>query len=127
MDINGGALEPGDTITYTVTITNTGDMAQADNAGNELEDVIPANALYVLASATATSGTAAYGLLNNRITWNGPVNTGVLNSVVVWFSVIIWGLYRRHRDLQPGQRELGLRRQRYQRHGRAQRQPRHPR
>ncbi len=89
VDINGGALEPGDTITYTVTITNTGDVAQADNAGNELEDAIPANALYVPASATATSGTAAYELLNNRITWNGPVNTGVLNSVVVSFSVIL--------------------------------------
>ena len=44
-------------MTYTVTLTNNGTDAQADNAGHEFTDVLPAG--LTLVSATATSGTAA--------------------------------------------------------------------
>ena len=51
-----GTFAPGSTVTYTVTISNTGSGATADNPGNEFTDVLPAG--LTLVSATASSGTA---------------------------------------------------------------------
>src|SRR6185295_13306140 len=51
-----GTFHVGSTVTYTVTLNNTGGLAQADNAGNEFTDVLPAS--LTLVSATASSGTA---------------------------------------------------------------------
>ncbi len=36
-------FQPGSTVTYTITINNTGDTASGDNAGDELTDVLPAS------------------------------------------------------------------------------------
>jgi uncharacterized repeat protein (TIGR01451 family) len=72
-DLNGGDLECGDTVKYTVTISNTGEADQSDNPGNEFEDVLPDNITYINDSATATSGTINYDSGLNKITWNGGV------------------------------------------------------
>ncbi len=64
-----GTFRVGGTVTYTVTLTNTGSGNQADNAGNEFTDVLPAG--LTLVSATATSGTAATS--GNTATWNGSL------------------------------------------------------
>jgi len=66
-----GTFTPGGTVTYTVTLTNSGGAAQADNAGNEFTDVLPAG--LTLVSATATSGTAAATVATNTVTWNGSL------------------------------------------------------
>src|SRR5262249_28054704 len=54
--VTGGTLQPGGTVVYTVTLTNTGNGASFDNPGDELTDTLPATLTPV--SATATLGTA---------------------------------------------------------------------
>ncbi len=84
-DTNGAYLECGDTIKYTVTISNIGTAAQANNPGNEFEDIIPINTTYVPGSAAATSGTIGYS--NGKITWNGGVPAQ--SSVALTFDVTV--------------------------------------
>lgn len=66
-----GTFLPTGAVTYTVTVTNTGTGAQADNPGNELTDVLPAS--LALVSASATSGTATATVGTNTVTWNGSL------------------------------------------------------
>ena len=60
-----GTFAPGGTVTYTVTLTNSGSGAQADNPGNEFIDVLPAG--LTLVGASATSG-SAFGVSTLLIT-----------------------------------------------------------
>jgi uncharacterized repeat protein (TIGR01451 family) len=69
-----GTFSPGGTVTYTVTLTNGGGGAQADNAGNEFSDVLPAS--LTLVTATATSGAAVPNVGTNTVTWNGGIAAG---------------------------------------------------
>ncbi len=64
-----GTFAQNGNVTYTVTLTNNGSGAQADNPGNEFTDVLPA--ALTLVSATATSGTAVANTGTNTVTWNG--------------------------------------------------------
>ena len=64
-----GTFRVGGTVTYTVTLTNNGTANQADNAGHEFTDVLPAG--LTLVSATATAGTAAPA--GNTVTWDGAL------------------------------------------------------
>jgi len=66
-----GTFTPSSTVTYTIVLTNSGSGAQADNPGNELIDVLPAQ--LTLVSATATSGTAVATVGTNTVTWNGAI------------------------------------------------------
>jgi uncharacterized repeat protein (TIGR01451 family) len=66
-----GTFSVGGTVTYTVTLTNNGTGAQADNPGNEFTDTLPAS--LALVSATATSGTAVATVGTNTVTWNGAI------------------------------------------------------
>jgi uncharacterized repeat protein (TIGR01451 family) len=66
-----GSFVAGGTVTYTVTLTNSGAGSQADNPGNELTDVLPSS--LALVSATATSGTAVATTGTNTVTWNGSI------------------------------------------------------
>ena len=54
-DVNGGDVEPGDTLRYTVTTTNAGDDAAT---GVRIEDAIPAATTYVPGSGGALAGGA---------------------------------------------------------------------
>jgi uncharacterized repeat protein (TIGR01451 family) len=69
-----GTFTPGGAVTYTVTLTNNGNAAQGDNAGNEFIDVLPAGVTVV--SASATSGTAVATVATNTVTWNGSIPAG---------------------------------------------------
>ncbi len=73
VDDNGGLVEPGDVLTYTVSFTNSGD----DGATNVVViDPIPANTTYVLGSLQVLSNdTNDLGATNN-----GPV--GVMTDAV---------------------------------------------
>jgi uncharacterized repeat protein (TIGR01451 family) len=64
-----GTFRMGGTVTYTVTLTNSGNTAQADNAGHEFTDVLPGS--LTLVSASATSGTAVATTATNTVTWDG--------------------------------------------------------
>jgi uncharacterized repeat protein (TIGR01451 family) len=84
--IAGGATHPeGSTITYTIVLTNSGTIAQADNPGNESTDVLPAS--LTLVSAAASSGTAVANLGTNSVTWNGAIAGG--GSVTITIQALV--------------------------------------
>jgi uncharacterized repeat protein (TIGR01451 family) len=66
-----GTFQTGGTVTYTVTLTNGGNTAQADNTGHEFTDVLPAS--LTLVSASATSGSAVPNIGTNTVTWDGSL------------------------------------------------------
>ena len=71
VDNNGGLTQPGDTLTYTVTITNElNDFNQADNAADEMTIPLPPNTTLVGGSLAADSG-ALTG--TGPLEWNGSV------------------------------------------------------
>ena len=74
-----GSFTPAGTVTYTVTLTNTGNGVQADNSGDEYVDVLPSRLTLVPASTTATRGTLTTG--GNTVHWNGSLEAGA--SVVL--------------------------------------------
>jgi len=69
----GGTLQAGGygTVVYTVVLTNSGNGAQLDNAGDEFTDVLPSE--LILVDATADSGTATATVATNTVTWNGTI------------------------------------------------------
>ena len=101
----------GGTVTYTVTLTNTGPGAQGDNPGNEFTDVLPAH--LALVSATATSGTAVANVGTNTVTWNGSIPAG--GSRDDHHHGHDPAGRRRHHRLEPGHHRLRRRRQRDER------------
>lgn len=70
MAVSPDSYAPGSTVTYTVELTNAG-PGQQDNPGDDFYDVLPAG--LTLVSATATSGTAAVVVGDNRVAWNGSI------------------------------------------------------
>ncbi len=88
LDLNGGEVEPGDQLEYSVTISNIGDADQADNPGFEFEDIIPENTEYVVGSADIKSSTGDPGTISfdgSKITWDGGLDA--YHSVVLSFKV----------------------------------------
>ena len=53
VDLNGGNLEPGDVIEYTIDVTNSGEDASVDT---RLNDPIPVGTAYVPGSVVISSG-----------------------------------------------------------------------
>ena len=82
-----GTFMPGGNITYTVVLTNNGIGTQADNAGNEFTDVLPA--ALTLDSAVSTSGTAVSTIATNTVTWNGSIPAS--GSVTITINATIRG------------------------------------
>jgi uncharacterized repeat protein (TIGR01451 family) len=76
-----GNQYPGSTITYTITLTNSGPGTQADNPGAEFTDVLPAQ--LTLVSASATSGTAVATIATNTVTWNGGLAAGGTVTITI--------------------------------------------
>ena len=81
-----GTFAVGATVTYTVTLTNTGPGAQGDNPGNEFTDVLPAS--LALVSATATSGTAVANVGTNTVTWNGSIPAGGSVTITITATIL---------------------------------------
>ncbi len=80
-----GSFQEGGSITYTVTIQNSGTFDQQDNSGDELSDVLPAS--LTLVSAAATAGTAIANVGTNTVTWNGAITAG--GSVTITINALI--------------------------------------
>jgi uncharacterized repeat protein (TIGR01451 family) len=81
-----GATHPeGSFINYTIVLTNSGSIAQADNPGNELTDTLPSS--LTLISATASSGTAVANVGTNTVTWNGAIAGG--GSVTITIQALV--------------------------------------
>jgi uncharacterized repeat protein (TIGR01451 family) len=56
-------------VTYTITVTNTGNSAQADNPGHELVDVLSSDLTGI--SASASGGTAL--VAGSTVSWDGSI------------------------------------------------------
>jgi uncharacterized protein len=78
---------PGAAVTYTVVITNNLPHTLADNAGNELVDILSPS--LELVGASATSGTAAANVGTKTVTWNGTIPAG--GSVTITINATISG------------------------------------
>ena len=93
-----GTFTAGSTVTYTITLSNTGNAASLDNAGNELTDILPAS--LTLVSATASSGTAVASTAGNTVNWNGSIPAG--GSVTITITATINAATAGNDRLQPG-------------------------
>lgn len=88
-DVNGdGQLGPGDTIQYTVVITNTGNQ---NASGVVFTNAAPANTTLVVGSVTTTAGTVTTG--NTAGNTSVAVNIGTIpgggGTVTVTFKVTV--------------------------------------
>lgn len=73
----------GSVAVYTIVLSNAGNTATLDNAGDELTDVVPFG--LTVTGATASSGTVAIN--GNTVTWNGSVPAS--GSVTVTINTVI--------------------------------------
>ena len=78
-----GIFKVGNTVTYTVVLSNTGPATQLDNPTNEFTDTLPVG--LTLVSASGTSGTTSTG--GNTVMWNGAIASG--NSVTITIQATI--------------------------------------
>ncbi len=79
--VNGAIHPEGSQVTYTIVLTNTGSVAQGDNPGNELTDVLPSS--LTLSNATASSGTVVASVGANTVTWNGSIAGGGTVTITI--------------------------------------------
>ncbi len=84
--VSGGPYAVGGTVTYTVTLHNSGAGAQADNPGNEFTDILPGG--LTLVSATASSGAAAANTGSNTVTWNGAIPAGGSVTITITATIL---------------------------------------
>ena len=84
-DLNGGTLQPGDKIKYTITISNMGNISLPDNPGYEFEDLIPENTSFVFGSLYCSSGTCSYLSDENKVVWSGSIPKE--SSVLITYEV----------------------------------------
>lgn len=74
-----GSFVPGGAITYTIVLTNAGNGAQANNAGFEFVDVLPAG--LTGGTPTASAGTATN--VANTINWDGDLAAGASVTITI--------------------------------------------
>ena len=81
----GGDFGPGGTVTYTIVLTNTSGLDQADNPGAEFTDVLPAQ--LTLVSDRRPPARRWRPSATNTVTWNGPIPAG--GSVTITIQATI--------------------------------------
>jgi uncharacterized repeat protein (TIGR01451 family) len=77
----GPVASAGSTVAYVIQLHNDGTTDQADNSGDELVDVLPAELR--VTGATASSGTATVTASANRVSWNGTIAAGGSVSITI--------------------------------------------
>ena len=81
--MTGGNLQPGGTVTYTVTLANSGTGATFDDPGDELTDTLPP-------TLTLTVGDRQprhrHHLGGNTVHWNGGVPAGGSVAITIHAS-----------------------------------------
>ncbi len=83
--VSGSFIEGG-TVTYTVTISNTGPFDQQDNPGShEFVDVLPSQLTLVSATDGASPGT--FSNSGNTVNWDGSIPAG--GSVTITITATI--------------------------------------
>lgn len=86
-DVNGGSVQPGDTIKYTITLSNIGNVSHPNNPGYEFEDTIPQNTSFVYGSLYSSSGSCSYLSSENKIVWDGELPAE--SSVLITYEVTV--------------------------------------
>ncbi|MEZ4375804.1 MAG: hypothetical protein R3B07_33665 [Polyangiaceae bacterium] len=79
VDVNGGALRPGDELEYTIVVTNTGNDASVRTV---LNDVIPTGTTWVPGSISITSGANQGSKTDAVDTDQGEFNNGTRTMTV---------------------------------------------
>ncbi|WP_165371638.1 S8 family serine peptidase [Pseudolysobacter antarcticus] len=77
--IVSGDQTSGGSVTYVVTLTNSGTGTQPDNAGDEFTDVLPAQ--LSAGTVTASSGTAS--VVGSTVSWNGVIPAGGGVNIII--------------------------------------------
>ncbi len=80
-----GSFVEGGTVTYTVTISNTGAFDQQDNAGFEFTDTLPSQ--LTLVSATDGASPGVFSNAGNTVNWDGSIPAG--GSVIITITATI--------------------------------------
>jgi uncharacterized repeat protein (TIGR01451 family) len=80
-----GPFNEGNTVTYTIVLSNSAAYDQQNNSGAELTDVLPAG--LTLVSASATGGTATATVATNTMTWDGVVPAGGSVTVTILATI----------------------------------------
>ena len=80
-------FKPGDTIQYTVVLSNSGGASLNDGPGDEFTDTITDFLVMPNTGATATSGVITYDYTKRIYSWNGSIQPAA--SVTLTFSVRI--------------------------------------
>ncbi|MDL9977805.1 hypothetical protein [Microbacterium candidum] len=81
---------PGNTVTYTITVTNTGTSAYAAGSPASFSDDITSSlrdSSYNAGSVAASAGTASYDASTRVISWSGPLAAGA--SATVTYTVTV--------------------------------------
>lgn len=87
-DLTQPPYEANDTIQYSVTISNVGNLNLANDIdSNEFEDPIPEYTEYINGTVTATRGVVIYEEATNKIIWNGDIPKET--SVIITYNVKI--------------------------------------
>ncbi|MEO8257469.1 MAG: FG-GAP-like repeat-containing protein [Acidobacteriota bacterium] len=81
-----GIFTAGETVTYTVVLTNSGPFTQRNNPGNEFIDVLSDK--LTLVSASASSGTAVADVGNRTVTWNGSLANGASVTITITATIV---------------------------------------
>jgi uncharacterized repeat protein (TIGR01451 family) len=81
-----GGFNVGDTVAYTIVLSNPSAVAQADNPGHEFTDVLPA--ALQLQSASATSGTAVATIGTNTVDWDGAIPGGGSVTITITATIL---------------------------------------
>jgi len=82
-DLNG-SVSPGDTLKYTVIISNTGNR---DAVNVEFTDAVPSDATCFKDDILADAGTASYSKINNSIRWIGDIAAGDKITLIFYVRI----------------------------------------
>lgn len=104
LDVDGGFVVEGDTLRYTIVVSNTGTPPTDTAAGVDLTDLIPAFTTYVPGSATTSQGTVGFdgssvtALLGTlgvgataTVTFDVVVDAGIPSSTVITNTAVATG------------------------------------
>lgn len=80
--VDDSEVEPGATVTYTITVTNPNTVAVSVDS---LSDTLPAGFGYVAGSTTGVT-TADPSIAGQMLTWNGPFEVPAVGSIVLNFQ-----------------------------------------